>query len=195
MKQASLRPQGKIFILSGPSGSGKTTLYQKLLKDKKIKSRVVRSVSVTTRAPRVGEKDGKDYFFVSKKQFLVQKKTGQFLESMKVFDNYYGTPKKYVNSLLRKGKSVLLAIDVKGAKVVFKKMPQAVGIFIKTPSLKELKKRLADRGSEDKKVLELRFKTAVQELKEARHYRYGIVNDQLSLCYKKLRSIILSEIE
>ncbi len=186
--------KGKVFILSGPSGSGKTTLYQKLLHDKKFKNILKRSVSVTTRNPRVGEKDGRDYFFISKKQFLAKKKKGDFLESMKVFDHYYGTPKKYVENLLKKGKSVLLAIDVKGAKVVFKKMPQAVGIFVKTPSLKELKKRLALRGTENKKIFNLRFKTAVKELRESKHYRYCIVNDNLAKCYQNLRSIIISEL-
>src|SRR5262245_2730210 len=124
------KKKGKIFILSGPSGSGKTTLYKRLLESPALNKRIIKTISMTTRAPRPGEKDGRDYFFVSKKLFQHKQKTGQFLESMKVFDNYYGTPKKAVSAALEAGKNVLLCIDVQGARVVRRKFPQAISIFV-----------------------------------------------------------------
>ena len=182
--------KGKIIILSGPSGSGKTTLYKRLLADKNFKNRLVRPISVTTRPSRPGEKHGRDYFFISKRMFLAKKRAGHFLESQKVFDNYYGTPRKYVHDLLKTGKNVLLCIDVKGAKVVCRKHPKVVKIFVKTPSFKILKKRLESRGSEHKDHVALRLKTARQELKEAKHYDYIIINDQLPHADEKLQKII-----
>jgi len=140
-----LNREGKIFIISGPSGSGKTTLYKQLLSGGK---RLVKSISFTTREMRPGEKCGKDYVFVSRKMFLYKERSGHFLESEKVFGNYYGTPYKNVRELLAVGKNVLLCIDVKGAKTVCRKFPQTVRIFIKAPSLKDLKKRLEKRLTE-----------------------------------------------
>ncbi|MCA9398294.1 MAG: guanylate kinase, partial [Candidatus Omnitrophica bacterium] len=178
-------------IISGPSGSGKTTLYKKLLASQ---DRLAKSISVTTRPQRPGEQHGRDYFFVSRKMFDYKKRAGHFLESMKVFDNYYGTPKSYVYKLTRMGQDVLLCIDVKGAEVVRRKFPGTVSIFIKTPSLKVLRKRLTDRGSEDQETVDLRIKTAKDELKEARNYNYVLVNDNLQRCFAQLRGIILHEI-
>lgn len=179
--------KGKIIILSGPSGSGKTTLYKKILANTRD---LVKTVSVTTRPKRPGEKHGHDYFFVSHKQFLYKKRAGHFLESQKVFENYYGTPKKGVRDLLASGQNVFMCIDVKGARVVCKKFPKAVRIFIKTPSVAVLKKRLLGRGSEDKKELKLRLRTALKELKEAKKYDYVISNDDFSHAYQKLFKII-----
>lgn len=185
-------PKGKIFIISGPSGSGKTTLYKKLLASPRLKGRLVKTVSVTTRSMRPGEKNGRDYFFVSLKMFFYKRKAGHFLESMKVFDNYYGTPSKQVRDLLRAGKNVLLCIDVQGARVVRRAFPQSINIFIKTSSIKELEKRLKGRGSEDMSVIRMRMKTARQEIKEARHYDYVIMNDRLLTAYSNLERIIRS---
>ncbi|HLF18911.1 MAG TPA: guanylate kinase [Candidatus Omnitrophota bacterium] len=187
--------KGKIFILSGPSGSGKTTLYRKLLKSRKLKDKIVKSVSVTTRPQRKGEVHGRDYFFVSRLMFLHKKGAGHFLESQKVFDNYYGTPKANVARLLRRGKHTLLCIDVKGAKVVCRRLPKAVTIFIKTRTVNELKKRLFKRGSEDKKRLFLRLQTAKKELKEAKRYKYIVINDLIPKALQRLEAIILSEIQ
>jgi len=153
--------KGKIIILSGPSGSGKTTLYGDLLKKK---LNLVKSVSVTTRPRRVGEKHGHDYFFISEKMFLYKKRAGHFLESEKVFDNYYGTPNKSVQELLKSGKNVLLCIDVKGARTVWRKHHKAVRIFIKTSTMEELKRRLEGRGSEDMLVSTIHFGLILKRL-------------------------------
>jgi len=186
--------KGKIFILSGPSGSGKTTLYRQLLKSRKLKGKIVKSVSVTTRPQRREEVHGRDYFFVSRSMFLHKKRSGHFLESQKVFDNYYGTPKASVARLLKEGKHTLLCIDVKGARVVCRKFPKAITIFIKTKTFHELKKRLLKRGSEDKKRLFLRLQTAKKELREAKNYKYIVINDQIRKALQRLEAIILSEI-
>jgi len=186
--------KGKIFILSGPSGSGKTTLYRRLLESPNLKDRIIKNVSITTRAPREGEKHGKDYFFISRRLFEYKKREGHFLESMKVFDNHYGTPKKAVRTALRDGKNVLLCIDVKGARVVRRKFPDAVSVFIKTKSLAELKKRLVGRGSEDKRRVQLRLATAKKEIKESGRYKYVVINDKIPQAQHQLEKIILSEI-
>jgi len=189
-----MKKKGKIFIVSGPSGSGKTTLYQKLLKSKKLTSKIVKIVSVTTRGRRKGEINGKDYFFVSRKMFSFKKKAGHFLENERVFDNYYGTPKKAVLNYINKGKNVLLCIDVKGAKSVRHKFPKAITIFIRTKTYQELKKRLQKRGSEDSSRLTLRLETAKKELREAKYYTHQVINDQIPKALSRLERIILSEI-
>lgn len=193
-KEIYFMKRGRIIILSGPSGSGKTTLHQKLLKDPAFKSKLVKSLSATTRAPRLGEKDGRDYFFISKRDFLNKQKKGAFLESMKVFDNYYGTPKDKVEQNLDKGKNVLLCIDVQGAAVVGRCCKDAVKIFIKTPSLKDLKARLEQRATEDAGRLKLRLKTAKEELKEAGKYDYVVINDVLNRAYHELARILSKEV-
>ncbi len=185
---------GKIIILSGPSGSGKTTLHEKLLKSPAFKGKLIKSLSATTRAPRAGEKNGRDYLFLSKKEFLAKKKNDEFLESMQVFDNYYGTPKDKVQGALDKGKNVLLCIDVKGAALVSRRCKDAVKIFIKTPTLKDLKNRLQKRATEDPKELNLRLKIAKEELKEANRYDYIVVNDTLGRAYRQLVQILRKEI-
>ena len=185
---------GKIIILSGPSGSGKTTLHQKILKNPAFKKILVKSLSATTRLPRSGEKDGRDYLFLSKKEFLAKQKRGEFLESMQVFDNYYGTPKKQVDAALKKGKNVLLCIDVKGAAVVSQSRKDALKIFVRTPTLKDLKARLQKRGTENQKSLNLRLKISKEELKEASVYDYVVVNDTLSRAYRELVQILSKEI-
>ena len=189
-----LRRTGKIIIISGPSGSGKTTLYKKLLADPFFKKRLFRSISVTTRPKRAGEKHGRDYLFVSHKIFLYKRRAGHFLEWRKVFDNYYGTPKKNVRNLFKRGKNVLLCIDVKGAAVVRRKYPSAIRIFIKTPSLEVLRRRLENRRSEGSEVINQRLKIAKQELKEASHYNHIIINDNLSKAYKDLISRLHSQL-
>lgn len=186
--------KGKIIILSGPSGSGKTTLSCKLLSSRIFKGKIVKSISTTTRPRRPGEKHGRDYLFISKARFLHKRRTKHFLESQKVFDHYYGTPKNKVLELLRAGKNVLLCIDVKGAKVVRKQYPQAVTIFVKVPSWAVLRSRLAGRGTEKQRILALRLKIARQELKEARYYQHIIVNDDLTLAYEKLKNILCKEL-
>jgi len=186
--------KGRIIIISGPSGSGKTTLNRKLLQSKRLKKKLVKSISVTTRLARLGEKNGRDYLFVSRKLFLFKKRAGHFLEWQKVFDNYYGTPRKAVEQLIKSGKSVLLCIDVKGARTVSRKCPDAIKIFIMPPSLVILNERLAKRGTETPTSLSLRLAIAQREMKEASQYQYVLVNDQLTIASNRLESIILSEL-
>lgn len=182
--------RGRIVIISGPSGSGKTTLQKKLLESEKLKEKLIKSISATTRPKRKEEQHGRDYLFLSTERFLQKKKVGHFLESQKVFRYYYGTPEKNVRDLLKIGKNVLLCIDVKGAKVVQKKYPDVLKIFIKTPSLQILKERLLARGTEDKKDLKLRLEIARKELKESKRYNFIVVNDNLQKTYAKLELII-----
>ena len=185
-----MKERGTIIIISGPSGSGKTTLYRRLLQSERLRGKIVKSISVTTRRPREGEIKGRDYVFVSRKMFLYKKRAQHFLESQKVFDNYYGTPKKRVQELLNEGKDVLLCIDVKGARVVGRRYPKAVTVFITVPSLEILKKRLLQRGSESEQKMALRLKIAQKEIKEAKSYQHVIVNDNLTHAYDQLEKII-----
>ena len=187
--------KGKIIILSGPSGSGKTTLYKKLLASRRMRNKLVKTISVTTRPVRPGERDGRDYFFVSRKMFTHKRRVGHFLESERVFGNDYGTPQKQVRDFLAEGKNVLLCIDVKGARTVRRKFPRAVKIFIKTSSLAALKQRLYKRGSEGRAAMDVRLETARRELREAEHYDYVVVNDNLGKAAQKLNQIVWSEIQ
>ena len=186
---------GKIIIISGPSGSGKTTLHKELLAGQKFKAKLVKSISATTRPRRSNEKNGRDYLFLTPKQFSDKIRRGYFLEWQKVFEHYYGTPRNYVEQLLKKGKNVLLCIDVKGAAVVHRACPEAVTIFIKAPSMAILKKRLMARGSERAEEVQLRIKTARHELLEAKKYKYVIVNDDLKRSLKELESVVCAEID
>jgi len=187
--------KGKIIVLSGPSGSGKTTLYKKLLTDKRMKAPMVKTVSFTTRQKRTGERHGRDYFFVSSKMFRYKKRKGHFLETEEVFGCHYGTPKKNVLDSLRAGKNVLLCIDVKGARTIRKVFPNALTVFVKTPSLRALEKRLKKRGSEDPDIRKRRLQTAREELKEIKKYDHVIVNDDLQAAYRRLKELIKKELE
>lgn len=183
---------GKVIIISGPSGSGKTTLFERCLKCKDIKKRLAKTVSYTTRHIRQGEKDGRDYFFVSRKMFLYKKHAGHFLEHEQVFDNYYGTSHKQVKELLKAGKHVVLLIDVKGAAVVRKKCESVVSIFIKPPNMTILKKRLMGRGSESKEIVNKRLSVARLEMQKAKDYDFCLVNENLQESTQKLQALILS---
>lgn len=182
--------KGRVIILSGPSGAGKTTLHDLVLKAPGFAGRLIRSISATTRKPRGGERHGREYLFLSQAMFEHKLRTGQFLESMKVFDNYYGTPLKNVRAALQKGKHVLLCIDVKGACAVKKKIPEALLIFVKTPTLQELRRRLQGRGTDTPASMALRLKTARAELKEAVKYDHVIVNDKIETAFAQLKALL-----
>ena len=181
----------KIFIVSAPSGGGKTTLCRKLLASDPT---LVDSISMTTRPPRPGEIDGVDYIFTGDAHFRSEIKRNGFLEYEENFGYLYGTPKDFVENNLRKGRSVLLNIDVKGAMKVRRAYPaRSVLIFILPPSISELKKRLSLRKSDSPEVIAGRLKLAKKELSYKSKYDYRIVNDNLEKAYKRLKGIISRE--
>lgn len=182
--------KGKIFIISAPSGCGKTTLCRELLK---LDNKLTRSISVTTRPRRAGEKHGRDYYFTSKANFKRGIKQNRFLEWTRTYGWYYGTPKKFVQALLRKGRDVLLSIDVKGAMKVKRRYCDAVLIFILPPCKKELRKRLMRRASDDKKEIQKRLKIVNRELRFANRYDYNVVNDNVVEAVGKLKAILTAE--
>ncbi len=194
-KEKMAQSQSKIFILSGPSGAGKTTIHERLLRSADLKKRVVRSVSMTTRERRPEERNGRDYIFISHRMFEYKIRAGHFLEWAKVFDHYYGTPARQVNGLLSSGKSVLLCIDVQGARQVMRKRPDAVSIFIKAPSMKELRSRLSARGTEAPAALDLRIRTAQKEVEQAVRYDHVVINDDLDRACSQTRRIIFDHIQ
>jgi len=187
------RQTGKLFVISAPSGSGKTTLRNKLLGDN---LGLVSSVSVTTRPARPQEAEGADYRFVSRKEFRKMIEAGEFLEYEENFGELYGTPRRFIEETLGKGRSVLLSIDVKGAMKVKKQYPEeSVLIFILPPSVNALKQRLFSRRSEDKGAIAKRVALAKKELGYKKRYDYRIVNDRLADAYRRLKNIILSEMK
>ena len=177
------------IIVSSPSGAGKTTIVQALLAQNKTLSRVI---TATTREPRSGEKDGADYHFWTLKQFERAIAKKQMLEWAHVHTNYYGTPKKSVNDLIKKGICPVLVIDVQGARIVRKVYPEAVSVFIIPPSLDELKKRILGRNDNTKDIA-VRLKTAKKEMQDIDRYDYAVINDDLQQAIAKVQSIILAE--
>jgi len=164
-----------------------------LLKDPEFKGQIVRSVSLTSRGKRPGEVDGRDYHFISRKRFLYKKRAGHLLESQKVYQDYYGTPAKPVRDALNKGRYVLLCIEIKGAAVVKRKVPDSLMLFIKPPSLEVLKKRLLKRGTENKAGLKKRLRRVALELSEAKKYDYVLINDDLFVCFQELKAVLARE--
>ncbi len=182
--------KGLLIVISAPSGTGKTTLVHMLLKEFPD---LEFSVSYTTRPPRPGEVDGKDYHFVDRKTFERMIEEGDFLEWAEVYGNLYGTSRTQVLRALNEGRDVILDIDTQGALQVKKNFPEAVLIFILPPSLKELERRLRSRGTDDEETIERRLKIAREEIRRAPLYDYIVVNDVLEVAYENLRSIIRAE--
>lgn len=151
------------------------------------------SISATTRPPRKGEADGKDYYFLPEEEFLNKIKRGEFLEWAKVYGNYYGTPVGKVRDCIKQGKDVLLEIDIEGALQVRKKFPEGVFIFIRPPSLKELEKRLRGRGKDSQEAIARRLQEAEKELRRISEYDYLIVNDEISQAIEEMKSVIKAE--
>ncbi|MBR4591578.1 MAG: guanylate kinase [Elusimicrobiaceae bacterium] len=177
------------IIISSPSGAGKTTIIDAVLKRSKTVARVI---TATTRAPRKGEKNGKDYHFWTIKQFEQAIKKGQMLEWAQVHTSYYGIPKKSVDVLIKKGICPILVIDVQGARTVKNMYPQAATVFIIPPSLKELKKRILGRNDNTQDI-ELRLETAKKEVKELDWYDYALLNDDLERAVSDMAGIIAAE--
>lgn len=181
--------EGLLFIVSAPAGTGKTTLVRMLVEEFPC---IIESISCTTRAKRPGEIEGKDYIFLSKEEFEKKLKAGDFLEYAKVFGNYYGTSRAFVEKELRMGKHVVLVIDTQGMLQLKGKIP-FTAIFLRPPSLEELRERLVSRRTETPESIEKRLEWAELELLVTNQYDYQIVNDDLAVAYQALRSIIIAE--
>ena len=183
--------RGMLIVLSGPSGVGKGTVRKALFSQPGNDFQY--SVSMTTRQPRPGEVNGKDYFFVSKEEFEQHIREGQMLEYAKYVDNYYGTPLKYINDTLDEGKDVFLEIEVNGAMQVRSKYPDGVFIFLTPPDLMELRQRLIHRGTDSMEVINKRIHKAFGEIQMMQNYDYAVVNDQVDNAVTKIKDIIRSE--
>lgn len=180
-----------MFVLSSPSGAGKTTLTRRLLGED---GDVEMSVSATTRSPRPGEVDGVDYFFMNTEDFGIMRNRQEFLESAKVFDNYYGTPQKPVEDALASGKDVLFDIDWQGAQQLAQKAREdMVSVFILPPSTAELEKRLIKRAQDPAEVVARRMAKASEEMSHWAEYDYVIVNDDVDQAYAELKAILKAE--
>ena len=178
--------RGKLIIVSGPSGSGKSTVT-KIVKDK---LNIPLSISATTRNPRDGEINGKDYFFLSKEEFKNKIANDEFYEYAEVHGNYYGTLKKTVEENLDKGLNVILEIDVQGALIAKEKKKDAILVFFRTKDMEVLEKRLRDRKTDSEEVIQTRLKNAETELKYENKYNYTIVNENLENSIQELIDII-----
>jgi len=177
---------GKLYIVSAPSGAGKTSLLSRLVPEDDSLSL---SVSHTTRAPREGESDGVHYHFVSIDTFEAELERGTFLESAKVFDNYYGTSEAGINAQLEQGQDVILEIDWQGAQQVRKRQPEAVSIFILPPSVEALRERLGNRAQDSEEVINRRMQQAKNELSHYPEYDYLVFNDDFETALQELKSI------
>ena len=178
--------KGKLIIISGPSGSGKSTVT-KIVKDK---LNIPLSISATTRNPRDGEIDGKDYFFLSEEEFKNKIANDEFYEYAEVHGNYYGTLKKTVEDNLNKGLNVILEIDVQGALIAKEKKKDAILVFFRTKDMEVLEKRLRDRKTDSEEVIQTRLKNAETELKYENKYNYTIINENLEDSIQELIDII-----
>jgi len=182
-------PTGLIFVVSAPAGTGKTTLVHLLTREFPA---VVQSISYTTRAPRYGEMEGREYHFISVEEFKHKIAKWEFLEYVELYGDYYGTCLDSIRKLQKQGRHVLLVIDTQGAKKIKKILP-AVFIFIQPPSLEELRARLVNRNTESIEVIEKRLKIAANEIEAGVDYDYQIINEDLNISYQVLRSIVIAE--
>ncbi len=190
MKIFKSKNNGILIVLSAPSGCGKTTVEKRLLN--KV-PRLKRSISYTTRQKRKGERNGKDYFFVTKEAFLKKRKERRFLEWAKVFGNYYGTPKDFVLNTIKGGHDILLTIDVQGAQKIKSKLKKGIYIFLLPPSLPILRKRLLKRKTDIKKEIHKRISQARVEIRAAFSYDYLVINDSVETAVDTIIEIINAE--
>ncbi len=184
------KKRGLLFVVSGPSGVGKGTIREKIFE---VFPDLKYSVSVTTRPLRKGERNGIDYYFISKDEFKKMIEENKFAEWALVHGEYKGTPLDFLIEQRQKGEDVLLEIDVQGAAQIKNKFPEGIFIFIAPPSWKDLEERLRGRRTETEKDLERRLKDAFNEMKYAKNYDYLVVNDNIEDAVKKIESIIIAE--
>ena len=184
------RQTGLLLILSAPSGAGKTSLYRALLERMEG---VVASVSHTTRSPRPGEVDGRDYHFVGEEEFRRLVEAGAFLEHAWVFDRYYGTSREAVEKERETGRDVVLEIDWQGGRQVRERVPEAVSVFILPPSREALRERLEGRGQDDPEVIERRMRDAEAEISHYAEYDYVIINDDFEEALDSLVAVVKAE--
>ncbi len=186
-----MKKKGLLIVVSGFSGSGKGTIMKQLLK--KYETQYALSISATTRQPRPGEADGREYFFRTKEQFEEMIDQEALIEYAQYVGNYYGTPKAYVEEQLAAGKDVILEIEIQGALKVKEKFPDTLLLFVTPPSADVLRERLTGRGTEDAVTVEKRLGRAVEEADGVETYDYLVVNDDLDVCVEEVHSIIQTE--
>lgn len=182
-----MKRKGILVVVSGFSGAGKGTLMKNLIK---TYDNYALSISMTTRQPREGEEEGREYFFVSREIFEEKAEQGGLIEYACYCGNYYGTPREYVETQLERGRDVILEIEIQGALKVKEKFPTALLLFVMPPSAAQLKERLAGRGTETPEVMEKRLCRAAEEAKGIERYDYIVENDDLEICTRELHSII-----
>lgn len=180
---------GSLFIVSAPSGAGKTSLVHALLN---INPQIDLSVSYTTRNPRPGERDGKDYHFVSRETFLAMAERGEFLESAEVYGNFYGTSQTWISHENAKGNDILLEIDWQGAAQVRRLFPECISIFILPPSMDALEQRLRGRGKDNDQVIAKRMAAVREDVAHVAEFDYVIINDNLNEALRELNAVVLS---
>lgn len=182
--------KGILTVVSGFSGAGKGTIMKELLNRY---DNYALSVSATTREPREGETEGREYFFKSKEEFEKMIAKEELIEYAKYVENYYGTPRRYVEEQLEAGKDVILEIEIQGALKVKEKFPETLLLFVMPPSAKELKERLVGRGTESMDVIEFRMNRACEEAEGMDRYDYLVINDELDACVEELHQLIQGE--
>lgn len=179
--------KGILLIVSGFAGSGKGTVMKRLTADY---DNYALSVSATTRNPRPGEEDGREYFFKTKEEFEAMVENGDLLEHACYVGNYYGTPKPYVDKMLSEGKDVILEIEIQGGLQVKEKCPEALMIFMMPPSVEEIYNRLKKRGTEDEATIAKRMKRASEEIEEVSKYDFVMINDDLDECVRNIHELV-----
>ena len=185
-----IKEKGILFVLSGPSGVGKGTVRKALFEQT---TNLQYSISVTTRKPRPGEVDGVDYFFREKEDVEKMIANGELIEWAEYVNNYYGTPRQYVEETLAEGKDVFLEIEVQGAMQVKENFPEGVFIFLIPPNLEELKNRIINRGTETAELVKNRLLAAKEEIEMMDAYDYVVVNDEVNNAVNKVKAIVMSE--
>lgn len=185
----TMKHKGILIVVSGFSGAGKGTLMKQLVH---TYDNYALSISMTTRNPRPGEEEGREYFFVSRQEFEDKICQDGLVEYACYCENYYGTPREYVEKQLEKGKDVILEIEIQGALKIKEKFPTALLLFVMPPSITELKRRLEGRGTESPEVIEMRLKRATEESVGIEKYDFIVINDKLEKCVEEMHSLIQS---